>query len=119
MICIGGVVCRQPAPAPQPSLRHYMRARELKAAGMDWTEVLAAEGGHPRARLVAELLATPPTTAPPSGAGVHRARRRVPGDVLQLPAGLVGGNRAAAVSDAGSEGGETRNLLCRAIKPPV
>ena len=42
----------------EPSLRHYVRARELKAAGMDWTEVLAAEGENPRARLVAELLAS-------------------------------------------------------------
>ena len=42
----------------EPSLRHYVRAKELKAAGMDWTEVLAAEGENPRARLVAELLAS-------------------------------------------------------------
>ena len=42
-----------------PSLRHYVRARELKAAGMDWTAVLAAEDENPRARLVAELLASP------------------------------------------------------------
>src|SRR4029077_20117019 len=28
---------------PEPSLRHYVRAKELKAAQMDWTEVLAAE----------------------------------------------------------------------------
>ena len=41
-----------------PSLRHYVRARELKAAGMDWTEVLAAEAENPRARLAAELLAS-------------------------------------------------------------
>jgi hypothetical protein len=27
----------------EPSLRHYVRARELKAAHMDWTEVLAEE----------------------------------------------------------------------------
>jgi hypothetical protein len=40
----------------EPSLRHYVRARELKAAGMDWTEVLAAKAENPRARLVAELL---------------------------------------------------------------
>ena len=43
----------------EPSLRHYVRARELKAAGMDWTEVLAAEDENPRARLAAELLASP------------------------------------------------------------
>jgi hypothetical protein len=42
----------------EPSLRHYVRARELKAAGMDWTEVHAAEAENPRARLVAELLAS-------------------------------------------------------------
>ncbi len=39
--------------------RHYVRAKELKAAGMDWTEVLAAEEENPRARLAAELLASP------------------------------------------------------------
>ena len=42
----------------EPSLRHYVRARELKAAGMDWTEVLAAEAENRRARLAAELLAS-------------------------------------------------------------
>jgi hypothetical protein len=41
----------------EPSLRHYVRAKELKAAGMDWTEVLAAEEENQRARLVTELLA--------------------------------------------------------------
>lgn len=40
-----------------PSLRHYVRAAELKAAGMDWTVVLADENENPRARLTAELLA--------------------------------------------------------------
>ena len=44
--------------AREPSLRHYVRARELKAAGMDWTEVLATEAENPRARLAAELLAS-------------------------------------------------------------
>ena len=42
----------------EPSLRHYVRARELKAAGMDWTEVLAAEAENKRARIAAELLAS-------------------------------------------------------------
>jgi hypothetical protein len=42
----------------EPSLRHYVRAKELKAAGMDWTEVLAAESENRRARLAAELLAS-------------------------------------------------------------
>jgi hypothetical protein len=39
-------------------MRHYVRARELKAAGMDWTEVLAAEAENKRARLTAELLSS-------------------------------------------------------------
>jgi hypothetical protein len=42
----------------EPSLRHYVRAKELKAAGMDWTDVLAIEDENPRARLAAELLAS-------------------------------------------------------------
>src|SRR5215470_15456999 len=42
----------------EPSLRHYVRAKELKAAGMDWTEVLAVEAENRRARLAAELLAS-------------------------------------------------------------
>jgi hypothetical protein len=40
----------------EPSLRHYVRAKELKVAGMDWTAVLAAEDENWRARLVAEFL---------------------------------------------------------------
>jgi hypothetical protein len=43
----------------EPSLRHYVRAKELKAAGMDWTAVLVAEEENPRARLVTEILANP------------------------------------------------------------
>jgi hypothetical protein len=42
----------------EPSMRHYVRAGELKAAGMDWTDVLAAEDENPRARLASELLAS-------------------------------------------------------------
>ncbi len=42
----------------EPSMRHYVQAR-VKAAGMDWTEVLAAEAGNKRERLAAELLASP------------------------------------------------------------
>jgi hypothetical protein len=40
----------------EPSQRHYTNARQLKAAGMDWSEVLAVEGENRRARLAAELL---------------------------------------------------------------
>ncbi len=39
-------------------MRHYVRAKELKTAGMDWTGVLAAEAENRRARLAAELLAS-------------------------------------------------------------
>jgi hypothetical protein len=42
----------------EPSLRHYVRAKELKAASMDWTEILAAEAENKRERLAAELLAS-------------------------------------------------------------
>jgi hypothetical protein len=42
----------------EPSLRHYVRARELKAAGMEWTEVLADQAENRRARLAAEVLAS-------------------------------------------------------------
>src|SRR5262245_23327752 len=42
----------------EPTQRHYTRAKELKSAGMDWTEVLAEEAENRRARLVAELLAS-------------------------------------------------------------
>ena len=70
----------------EPSLRHYVRAKELKAAGMDWTEVLAAEAENKRARLAAELLASRPRQHRGAGQGVCGAGGRVQGDVLQLPA---------------------------------
>src|SRR5262249_38704033 len=54
----------------EPSLRLYVRARELKAAGMDWTEVLALEAENHRARLAAEILV--------SLASSQRATRTVP-----------------------------------------
>jgi hypothetical protein len=40
----------------QPSLRHYVRARELKAAGMEWTDIPAEGDDNRRARLARELL---------------------------------------------------------------
>ena len=40
----------------EPSFRHYLRAGELKRAGMDWTDVLAEANDNPRARLAAEIL---------------------------------------------------------------
>ena len=42
----------------EPSQRHYTRAKELKAAHMDWTQVLAEEAENRRARLAAEVLAS-------------------------------------------------------------
>ncbi|MGO8901099.1 MAG: hypothetical protein ACLQU5_22495 [Isosphaeraceae bacterium] len=67
----------------EPSLRHYVRARELKAAGMDWTGVLAAEEENARARLAAEVLASAAHGCT-AGAGqsLRGAGRRMPGDVL-------------------------------------
>jgi hypothetical protein len=41
-----------------PSLRYYMRAGELKAAGMDWTAVLGSEDETDRARLARQLLSS-------------------------------------------------------------
>jgi hypothetical protein len=42
----------------EPSFRHYVRAGELKAAGMVWTEVLELEEENERARIAAEILAS-------------------------------------------------------------
>jgi hypothetical protein len=42
----------------EPSLRLYVRARELKAAGLDWTAVLPAEAENRRARLAAAILSS-------------------------------------------------------------
>ena len=51
----------------EPSLRHYVRARELKAAGMDWTEVLAVEAENKRRGSPLSCWPAPPTAAPPQG----------------------------------------------------
>jgi hypothetical protein len=40
----------------EPSFRHYVRARELKSAGMDWKDVLAAHPQNKRSRMVAEIM---------------------------------------------------------------
>ena len=58
----------------EPSLRHYVRARELKAAGMDWTEILAAEDDNKRARLAAELLASTAYDSTAGGSGRSSSR---------------------------------------------
>jgi hypothetical protein len=42
---------------PAPSLRHYVRAAELKRAGMDWSQVAPLTPENTRKRLVLELKA--------------------------------------------------------------
>ena len=42
---------------PSPSLRHYVRAVELKGAGMDWTNVVPLTPENVRKKLVLELKA--------------------------------------------------------------
>jgi hypothetical protein len=42
-----------------PSLRHYVRALELKRAGLDWTQAVPLKGMSARALLVARLKADP------------------------------------------------------------
>lgn len=44
---------------PEPSLRLYLRAAELRRAGMDWTEALPLTPDNLRKRLVMELKADP------------------------------------------------------------
>jgi hypothetical protein len=65
-------------------LRHYVLAVELKAAGLDWTEVLAVEPDNPRARLAAELLAS--ATRPGNNARLafRGEGRRLSDHLLQL-----------------------------------
>jgi hypothetical protein len=44
----------------RPSIRHYLRAAELKRAGMDWTQAVVTDPAeHPRARVVRELALDP------------------------------------------------------------
>jgi hypothetical protein len=40
----------------EPSFRHYVRAAELKAAGMAWAEVLEPEEENERERIAAEYF---------------------------------------------------------------
>ena len=71
----------------EPSIRHYVRAKELKAAGMDWT---AGHGGRGREQAGAACCRAAGQRRPRqyrgAGQGVRRAEGRLPGDVLQLPA---------------------------------
>ena len=43
----------------EPSLRHYVRASELKRAGLNWLEALPLKGLSPKTLLVARLQADP------------------------------------------------------------
>jgi hypothetical protein len=43
----------------EPSLRHYVRAAELKRAGLDWVQGLPLKGLSPKALLVAKLRSDP------------------------------------------------------------
>jgi hypothetical protein len=38
----------------EPSMRHYVNARQLKVAGMDWTHVVTAQDENPLAKFAAE-----------------------------------------------------------------
>jgi hypothetical protein len=93
----------------EPSLRHYVRARELKAAGMDWTDVLAVEAENRRARLAAELLAS---AAYGSTAERVRAFAEQGGGCratfFNYRRALIGGTRADTVSEGGGEGSGAR-----------
>ena len=70
----------------EPSLRHYVRARELKAAGMDWTDILAVEVRTSGRGSLLTCWKAMPTPAPPSPSGHSSSKGRVPGHLLQLSA---------------------------------
>ena len=44
---------------PEPSMRHYIRAAELKAAGPDWVKALLSDAVPVKTLLVAKLRAGP------------------------------------------------------------
>ena len=71
----------------EPSLRHYVRAKELKAAGMDWTEFspprIRERAGPARRRAAGQHGLWQHGSA---GQGVRGAGGWVPGDLLQLSA---------------------------------
>ena len=77
----------------EPSLRHYVRARELKAAGMDWTAVLATEDENKCAGLPLRFWRVPSTAAPRRGS--RRSSRRA-----------AGAGRPYSTTGGGSKAGE-------------
>src|SRR5262245_12993921 len=56
----------------EPSLWLDVRARELKAAGMDWTAVLPAEAENRRAPLATEILSATLALSKPLRGGRHQ-----------------------------------------------
>jgi CubicO group peptidase (beta-lactamase class C family) len=71
----------------EPSMRQYVRARELKAAGMDWTDVLAVGDEIRRARLAAELLGSAAYDSTAKRVEAFKQQGgRVPGNFFQLQA---------------------------------
>ena len=68
----------------EPSMRHYVRARELKGAGMDWTDVLAVEDENRRTVGCRASGQRCPWEHISAGQSLRGAGGRVPGDVLQL-----------------------------------
>ena len=102
----------------EPSMRHYVRAKELKAAGMDWTDVLAVKPRNPRTRLTAGLLASTAYDSTAAHEGLRAARGRVPGDVFQLPPQAQQRERDGAGTQCLTrggrrehEGGDTRDFF--------
>ena len=81
----------------EPSFRHYVRAGELKAAGMVWTEVLEPEEDNDRARLAAEILASAAyqTTMAKVRAFVHGNHAVAPAAPTQLT--WAGTSRSAPI----------------------
>ena len=80
----------------EPSMRHYVRARELKAAGMEWTDVLAVEDENPRAGLAAE----PCWPAPLTDSIRARGGRRL------WPGGEDAGRRSSTTAGSSGAGAE-------------
>jgi hypothetical protein len=66
-----------------PSMRHYLRASELKRAGMDWMQIVPRVPENRRERLVAELQADSSFDTQEARAGVYSPWRRMSRDLLQ------------------------------------
>ena len=90
----------------EPSLRHYVRTGEFKAAGMDWTEVLAAEEENKRERLAAELL-----SSPVHGSTAERVRAFVErGGAAGRRSSIIGANSVVAAGTERAKGTHPERL---------